>query len=80
PRPRHFTPPDGHAVLAAIRPRSSGVGSSRETFDSAGSQTITATDTDRGAIARTCEGESVKGVGDAELSVVGAAIGAAGAG
>ncbi|MFK5073630.1 hypothetical protein ACI4BE_29295, partial [Klebsiella pneumoniae] len=40
----HFTSSDGHAVLPADVTLTNGVGSFSETLDTAGSQTITATD------------------------------------
>ncbi|MGA3882053.1 hypothetical protein ACPCYY_19660, partial [Bacillus pumilus] len=49
----HFTSTDGIAVLPADTTLTNGVGTFSETLDTAGSQTITATDTAHGAITGT---------------------------
>jgi hypothetical protein len=74
----HFTSTDGIAVLPADTTLTNGVGTFSETLDTAGSQTITATDTAHGAITGTSNTETVKGGAATHLVVSIAANGAAG--
>ena len=55
----HFTSTDGHAVLPADVTLTNGTGSFSETLDTAGSQTITATDTADSAVKGTSNSEIV---------------------
>ncbi|MCC8968300.1 hypothetical protein H8A95_39910, partial [Bradyrhizobium sp. Pear76] len=55
----HFTSTDGSAVLPANMTLTNGVGTFAETFETAGSQTITATDTVSAAITGTSNTETV---------------------
>ncbi|MBS2085401.1 hypothetical protein KCH33_25675, partial [Klebsiella pneumoniae] len=65
-------------VLPADMTLTNGIATFSETFDSAGSQTITATDTAHGAITGTSNTETVKGGAATHLVVSIAANGAAG--
>ncbi|MGN1291078.1 MAG: beta strand repeat-containing protein, partial [Bradyrhizobium sp.] len=74
----HFTSTDGTAVLPADTMLTNGVGTFSETLDTAGSQTITATDTVAAAITGTSNAETVKGGAATHLVVSIPANGAAG--
>ncbi|MFX7121297.1 hypothetical protein ABTI10_19370, partial [Acinetobacter baumannii] len=55
----HFTSTDAAAVLPADMTLTNGIATFSETFDTAGSQAITATDTAHGAITGTSNTETV---------------------
>ncbi|MCC8954085.1 cadherin repeat domain-containing protein [Bradyrhizobium sp. Pear77] len=74
----HFTSSDGSAVLPADATLTNGVGSFSETFDTAGHQTITATDTVSAGITGTSNAETVAGGAATHFVVSIAANGAAG--
>ncbi|MES5485986.1 hypothetical protein QMZ05_24805 [Bradyrhizobium sp. INPA03-11B] len=74
----HFTSTDGIAVLPADTTLTNGVGTFSETLDTAGNQTITATDTVAAAITGTSNAETVKGGAATHLVVSIPANGAAG--
>ncbi|NEV00908.1 hypothetical protein [Bradyrhizobium uaiense] len=74
----HFTSSDGSAVLPADATLTNGVGSFSETFDTAGHQTITATDTANVGITGTSNAETVAGGAATHLLVSISANGTAG--
>ncbi|MGY4155973.1 hypothetical protein ACVINW_001815 [Bradyrhizobium sp. USDA 4461] len=74
----HFTSTDGSAVLPADMTLTHGTGTFSDTFDTAGHQTITATDTANAAITGTSNAETVTGGAATHLVVSIAANGAAG--
>ena len=64
-----FTSSDGQAVLPANSPLTNGVGSFSATFKTAGSQTVTATDTVSSTIHGTSNNVTVSAAGTASLLV-----------
>ena len=74
----HFTSTDGHAVLPANMILTNGVGTFSETFDTLGSQTITATDTVSPGITGTSNAETVTAGAATHFSVSLPASGTAG--
>jgi len=74
----HFTSSDGSAVLPADTTLTNGTGTFSETFDTAGHQTITATDTAQAGITGTSNSETVSSAAATHFAVSIPASGTAG--
>ncbi|MFX9332981.1 hypothetical protein ABTN94_19385, partial [Acinetobacter baumannii] len=75
---RHDPPTDAAAVLPADMTVTNGIATVSETVDSAGSQTITATDTAHGAITGTSNAHPITPVAVTQMAVALPANGTAG--
>src|SRR5205807_1892254 len=75
----HFTSSDGQAVLPSDSTRSNGTGSFRATLKTAGSQTITATDTANASITGTSNTITVSAAAATHFSVSAPVLATAGA-